>query len=111
MGRKVTMVNGSSIPELEPEKKSPLEPEYGKRSKNIRTLEDGLIIEDLSAGNSDAEFSSDGKKVTPSFRCRVFIQFMKAIFVHLYLMYSANLSFPINKKIRKKYNMTNAHGL
>nr|XP_045084387.1 peptidyl-prolyl cis-trans isomerase FKBP43-like [Aegilops tauschii subsp. strangulata] len=59
---KVTMVNGSSIPELEPEKKSPLEPEYGKRSKNIRTLEDGLIIEDLSAGNSDAEFSSDGKK-------------------------------------------------
>uniref|UniRef100_M8BXH5 peptidylprolyl isomerase n=1 Tax=Aegilops tauschii TaxID=37682 RepID=M8BXH5_AEGTA len=54
---KVTMVNGSSIPELEPEKKSPLEPEYGKRSKNIRTLEDGLIIEDLSATDM-------GRKVT-----------------------------------------------
>lgn len=111
MSRKVTKVNGSSIPELEPEKKSPLEPEYGKHSNNIRTLEDGLIIEDLSAGNRDAEFSSDGKKVTPSFRCCVFIQFMNAIFVHLYLMYLANLFFAINKKIRKKNNMNNAHRL
>lgn len=39
----------------------------GKHSNKIRTLEDGLIVEDLSTGNLDAEMASNGSKVTPEF--------------------------------------------
>ncbi|KAI4968269.1 peptidyl-prolyl cis-trans isomerase FKBP43-like [Hordeum vulgare subsp. vulgare] len=52
---KVTEVNGSSIREPEPEKKSLLEPEYENNSNNTRTLEAGLIIEDLPAGNKEMQ--------------------------------------------------------
>jgi FK506-binding nuclear protein len=31
---------------------------------NIRTLEDGLMVEDLSTGNVDAKVASDGCKVS-----------------------------------------------
>ncbi|KAF0912168.1 hypothetical protein E2562_013056 [Oryza meyeriana var. granulata] len=40
-----------------------LEVEDGKRSNKVRTLEDGLIVEDLSTGNLDAEMASNGSKV------------------------------------------------
>ncbi|EEE51176.1 hypothetical protein OsJ_31963 [Oryza sativa Japonica Group] len=36
----------------------------GKHSNKIRTLEDGLIVEDLSTGNLDAEMASNGSKVS-----------------------------------------------
>ncbi|CAM0950625.1 unnamed protein product [Alopecurus aequalis] len=64
-------VNGSSVPKQEAElkkkskkkKRTPSEEEDGKRSNNIRTLENGLVIEDLSAGNQDAKVASNGSKV------------------------------------------------
>lgn len=66
----VTEVNGSSVPKQEAElkkkskkKKKTLEAEDGKPSNNIRKLEDGLVIEDLSSGNEDAKVASDGNKV------------------------------------------------
>ncbi|XP_044396545.1 peptidyl-prolyl cis-trans isomerase FKBP43 isoform X1 [Triticum aestivum] len=66
----VTEINGSSVPKQEAEikkkskkKKKTLEAEDGKHSNNIRTLEDGLVIEDLSAGNQDAKVASEGNKV------------------------------------------------
>ncbi|VAI30627.1 unnamed protein product [Triticum turgidum subsp. durum] len=66
----VTEVNGLSVPKQEAEikkkskkKKKTLEAEDGKHSNNIRTLEDGLVIEDLSAGNQDAKVASEGNKV------------------------------------------------
>lgn len=34
-----------------------------EKQSNIRILEDGLIVEDLSAGNVDAKVASDGCKV------------------------------------------------
>uniref|UniRef100_A0A0E0LZF1 peptidylprolyl isomerase n=1 Tax=Oryza punctata TaxID=4537 RepID=A0A0E0LZF1_ORYPU len=40
-----------------------LEVKDGKHSNKIRTLEDGLIVEDLSTGNLDAEMASNGSKV------------------------------------------------
>ncbi|XP_015696517.1 peptidyl-prolyl cis-trans isomerase FKBP53-like isoform X2 [Oryza brachyantha] len=40
-----------------------LEVEDGKQSNKIRTLEDGLIVEDLLTGNLDAEMASNGSKV------------------------------------------------
>ncbi|KAI4991415.1 peptidyl-prolyl cis-trans isomerase FKBP53-like [Hordeum vulgare subsp. vulgare] len=66
----VTEVNGSSVPKQESEikkkskkKKKSVEAEDGKHSNNIRTLVDGLVIEDLSAGNQDAKVASEGNKV------------------------------------------------
>lgn len=38
------------------------EPEGGKQS-NTRTLDDELIVEDLSTGNKDAKMASNGSKV------------------------------------------------
>uniref|UniRef100_A0A0D9XC55 peptidylprolyl isomerase n=1 Tax=Leersia perrieri TaxID=77586 RepID=A0A0D9XC55_9ORYZ len=40
-----------------------LEVEDGKHSNKIRTLDGGLIVEDLSTGNLDAETASNGSKV------------------------------------------------
>ncbi|KAJ1289118.1 hypothetical protein BS78_02G140600 [Paspalum vaginatum] len=37
--------------------------EKGKKQSNIRTLEDGLMVEDLSTGNVDSKVASDGCKV------------------------------------------------
>lgn len=74
LSRDVTEVNGSSVPKQEAElkkkskkKKKTLEAEDGKPSNNIRKLEDGLVIEDLSSGNEDAKVASDGNKVSASF--------------------------------------------
>ncbi|KAM0821358.1 hypothetical protein ACQ4PT_056812 [Festuca glaucescens] len=66
-----TEVNGSSVPKQEAElkkkskkkKRTASEAEDGKHSNNIRTLENGLVIEDLSAGNQDAKVASNGSKV------------------------------------------------
>lgn len=44
-------------------KKTSLETEDGKQSDNRRTLENGLIVEDLSAGNIDALMASSASKV------------------------------------------------
>nr|CAB3456728.1 unnamed protein product [Digitaria exilis] len=37
--------------------------EKDEKQSNVRTLEDGLMVEDLSAGNVDAKVASDGCKV------------------------------------------------
>ncbi|KAF8647617.1 hypothetical protein HU200_065251 [Digitaria exilis] len=37
--------------------------EQDEKQSNVRTLEDGLMVEDLSAGNVDAKVASDGCKV------------------------------------------------
>ncbi|KAM0826737.1 hypothetical protein ACQ4PT_068679 [Festuca glaucescens] len=66
-----TEVNGSSVPKQEAElkkkskkkKRTASEADDGKHSNNIRTLENGLVIEDLSAGNQDAKVASNGSKV------------------------------------------------
>jgi len=66
-----TEANGSSVPKQEAEfkkkskkkKRTKLEADDGKHSNNIRTLENGLVIEDLSAGNHDAKVASNGSKV------------------------------------------------
>lgn len=48
---------------LKKNKKTSLETEDGKQSDNRRTLENGLIVEDLSAGNIDAPLASNTSKV------------------------------------------------
>lgn len=61
-----TEVDGSSAElkkKSKKKKKTPSETENRKHSNNIRTLENGLVIEDLSAGNQDAEVASNGSKV------------------------------------------------
>jgi FK506-binding nuclear protein len=75
LSRDETEVNGSSVPKQEAElkkkskrkKKTTSEAEDGKHANNIRTLENGLVIEDLSAGNKDAKVASTGSKVSLSF--------------------------------------------
>jgi FK506-binding nuclear protein len=75
LSRDETEVNGSSVPKQEAEikkkskrkKKTTSEAEDGKHTNNIRTLENGLVIEDLSAGNKNAKVASNGSKVSLSF--------------------------------------------
>ena len=75
MSRDETEVNGSSVPKQEAElkkkskkkKRTPSESDDGKHSNNIRTLENGLVIEQLSGGNQDEKVASNGSKVSSSF--------------------------------------------
>lgn len=70
MSRDITDANASSVSKkgaeikkkLKKRLRNQLEAEGEKQSK-IRTLEDGLIVEDLSTGNLDAKMASSGSKV------------------------------------------------
>lgn len=54
---------GAEIKKKSKKKRRNQSGENDEKQPNVRTLEDGLMVEDLSTGNIDAEMASDGCKV------------------------------------------------
>lgn len=54
---------GAEIKKKSKKKAKKQSEEKDEKQSNIRTLEDGLMVEDLSIGNIDAKVASDGCKV------------------------------------------------
>jgi len=70
MIRDTTDANATSVSkqgaEIKKKSKKKMKNQSGEKDEkqsNVRTLEDGLMVEDLSIGNIDAKVASDGCKV------------------------------------------------
>lgn len=70
MIRDIADANVPSVPkqgaEIKKKSKKNMKKQSGEKDEkqsNVRTLQDGLMVEDLSIGNIDAKVASDGCKV------------------------------------------------